>query len=411
MPTEILSYSGTDPKTSVRSEISPMTGNVGAVVIGGDYQGLGIVRSLGRHGIPICVIDDEHSIARFSHYVQHFVPVPSLRREEEIVAALRQAGDQLGLDGWVVYPTRDEMVAALSRHRDELSLRFRIATASWDAVQWAWDKRNTYRRAAELGIPTPRTWYPETDGDLAAIDAEFPLVLKPAIKEHFFYKTRSKAWQAKNRDELVRKFRTASGLAPGEIMVQEFIPGEGVQQLGYCTFFKERRAIGSMVAQRTRQHPRQFGRASTFVESISFPELEQLSEHFLAAIGYYGLAEMEYKLDARDGRPKLLDFNARTWGYVTLGERAGVDFPYLLFADQTGQDAKPCQGQSGRKWMRLVTDVPAALIEIARGDLGLRPYLRSLTSSDSYAVISRDDLLPSLMELAMLPYLMYKRGF
>ena len=38
----------------------------GAVVIGGDYQGLGIVRSLGRQGIPICILDDEHSISRYS---------------------------------------------------------------------------------------------------------------------------------------------------------------------------------------------------------------------------------------------------------------------------------------------------------------------------------------------------------
>ena len=34
---------------------------------------------------------------------------------------------------------------------------------------------------------------------------------------------------------------------------------------------------------------------------------------------------------------KLLDVNARTWGYHSLGQRAGVDFPYLLYADQIGR--------------------------------------------------------------------------
>ena len=38
---------------------------VGALVIGGDYQGLGIARSLGRRNIPVCVIDDEISIGDF----------------------------------------------------------------------------------------------------------------------------------------------------------------------------------------------------------------------------------------------------------------------------------------------------------------------------------------------------------
>ena len=35
-------------------------GTVGAVVVGGDYQGLGIVRSLGRQGRPlVCVVDGQ----------------------------------------------------------------------------------------------------------------------------------------------------------------------------------------------------------------------------------------------------------------------------------------------------------------------------------------------------------------
>jgi len=51
---------------------------IGVVVIGGDYQGLGIVRSLGRHGIPVRVIDDERSIACYSRYTTVAQRVPSL---------------------------------------------------------------------------------------------------------------------------------------------------------------------------------------------------------------------------------------------------------------------------------------------------------------------------------------------
>ena len=56
-----------------------MNQTVGAVVIGGDYQGLGIVRSLGRRGVPVCVVDDEHSISRFSKYSKWFENAPDLR--------------------------------------------------------------------------------------------------------------------------------------------------------------------------------------------------------------------------------------------------------------------------------------------------------------------------------------------
>jgi len=96
-------------------EVLSGNGKVGAVVVGGDYQGLGIVRSLGRRGIPVCVVDDEHSISRFSKYSTKFVKLADLKDEAATVAALLDIGNRLSLHGWILYPTRDELVAAFSR--------------------------------------------------------------------------------------------------------------------------------------------------------------------------------------------------------------------------------------------------------------------------------------------------------
>src|SRR5262249_37495864 len=156
-------------------------------IIGGDFQGLGIARSLGRRGIPICIVDSEHSIARFSHYVTHNVRVANLLDEEQTVQSVLDVGARLGLDGWVLFPTRDETVAAFSRYRAALAQQFRVPTPEWSAVSSAWDKRNTYQLAARLGIPIPRTWYPQTAADLDSVDGEPPFAIKPAIKEHFIY--------------------------------------------------------------------------------------------------------------------------------------------------------------------------------------------------------------------------------
>ncbi|MGA2950572.1 MAG: hypothetical protein ABSD86_24800, partial [Candidatus Sulfotelmatobacter sp.] len=131
--------------------------SVGALVIGGDYQGLGIVRSLGRQGIPVCVVDDELSISRYSRYCKKFVKLSDLRHERVVVDSLLEIGKRLRLQGWVLYPTREELVAALSRNRAELSEVFRVPATDWDSIKWAWDKRNTYRLARELDIPTPIT--------------------------------------------------------------------------------------------------------------------------------------------------------------------------------------------------------------------------------------------------------------
>jgi predicted ATP-grasp superfamily ATP-dependent carboligase len=384
----------------------------GAVVLGGDYQGLGIVRSLGRQNVPVCVIDDERSIARFSRYVTKVAVVDSLREEEQIVGSLLEIGRRFDLEGWVLYPTRDEIVAAFARQQSVLAKHFRVPTPGWETTKWVWDKRNTYALADKLGIPTPGTWYPRAVEDLEQIQTASPWVIKPAIKEHFFYATKSKAWRANNRNELGEFFRRASVNMPiGEVMIQDLIPGGGSQQFAYCAFFKEGRALASMVVRRCRQHPLEFGRASTFVETIELPLLEELSERFLRAIDYYGLVEMEYKLDPRDGRYKLLDVNGRTWGYHTVGSRAGVDFPYLLYADQMGQSVQHCRGLVGVKWIRLVTDLPTGILEIARGDRGVLNYIKSLASVNVEAVFSRKDPLPGLMELILLPYLWVRRGF
>ena len=71
------------------------------------------------------------------------------------------------------------------------------------------------------------------------------------------------------------------------------------------------------------------------------------SQRFLKAVDYHGLAELECKRDPRDGPAKLLDVNARTWGYHSIGTAAGVDFPYLLYRDQLGSGST-LPGTSGR---------------------------------------------------------------
>jgi D-aspartate ligase len=147
------------------------------------------------------------------------------------------------------------------------------------------------------------------------------------------------------------------------------------------------------------------------VESIELPIIEPFAERFLRAIDYYGLVEIEFKLDARDGRYKLLDVNARTWGFHILGRAAGVDFPYLLYADQVGEPIDRCRGKAGIGWLRLLTDVPTAISEIVHRPPQLAAYVESLRRTRVESVFCREDPLPSLAELVLLPYLVSKKYF
>lgn len=391
--------------------LDPGPFGAGAVVVGGDYVGLGIVRSLGWHGVPVLVVDDEWSIAGTSRFSNRAVHVPNLRDEEATLDALRGLRRRYGLSGWVLYPTRDETVGVLARNREELARHFRVATAPWASIRHAWDKRETYRLAQELDIPIPRTWFPRTEEDLDEIAMRGSVIVKPAVKEHFFYVTKVKAWRADTPDALRRHFRRAAQIVPdGEVIVQELIPGGGREQYSYCAFFAGGEPVASMTVRRHRQHPSDFGRASTFVETVRNVPVEPPSVRFLRAIGYYGLVELEYKQDPRDGVCKLLDVNARTWGYHTLGRTAGVDFPFLLFQDQVGTQVDRIRARDGIRWIRLTTDLPNALRDMRAGRLAAGTYLSTLRGIDTEAVFSWRDPLPGLCEIALLPYLAVKRG-
>lgn len=386
----------------------------GAVVIGGDYQSLAIARSLGRRGVPVYVVDSELSIAPLSRYTTAAIRVRDLRDDRRTVDALLGLGRRHNLDGWVLFPTREETVAACSRHRDELRTRFRVPTPPWHVVQWAWDKRRMQEAAERADVPTARTWWPSDRAELdgVAAQADLPVLVKPAIKENFVYATGVKAWRADTREELAARFAEATAIAgAGEILVQEMLPGDGRHRLAFCAMIKDGDALGALVARRTRQYPVDFGRHSTYVETVDVPRVEDLAMRFLRAIGFYGLVEAEFMLDDRDGKLKLLDVNARTWGYHSIGPRAGVDFPWMLYADQVGLPVQPARGRSGVRWVRLLTDTPTAAREVFHGRLGAREYLRSLRGLHGEAAFARDDPLPALAELAILPYLAVTRGY
>jgi len=73
----------------------------------------------------------------------------------------------------VLFPTSDETAALLSKFHTALSRRFRVSTPTWDVLRWAYDKRLTYRLAAEQRVEYPSTIYPATEADLMAVAVFF----------------------------------------------------------------------------------------------------------------------------------------------------------------------------------------------------------------------------------------------
>ena len=382
-----------------------MTEATGALVIGGNLNGLSIARSLGRHGIPVWVTTPANiRLASCSRYTQR--TLPWLTGDGQAQAAyLLELAERYQLDGWVLFPTSDESAALLSKFHSVLSRRFRVSTPAWDVLRWAYDKRLTYQLAAEQEVDFPLTFYPGQEVSVNVDALNFPVILKPATHEIMNRFTADKAWPAANREELFARYYEAVELLPPDlIVVQELIPGGGESQFSYAALCCDGEPIASLTARRTRQFPIDFGYSSSFVETLDLPEIVGPSRRLLAAIRYTGLVEVEYKFDARNGRYKLLDINPRLWTWATLGTRAGVDFPYLLWQMMKGKPVQRQTGRMGVRWVRMSTDVPSAIQEILRGRLSVRAYLSSLHRPIEFAVMTLDDPLPGLSDLPLFLY-------
>jgi predicted ATP-grasp superfamily ATP-dependent carboligase len=339
--------------------------------------------------------------------------LPWPNADVEVQAAyLLEVAERYQLDRWVLLPTSDESAALLAKFHALLSRRFRVSTPVWDVLRWAYDKRLTYKLAAEQQVDYPHTIYPVSEADLEGASGVLPAILKPATHATTNRFTADKAWPVANREELLARYRQARELIPPDlILVQERIPGGGESQFSYAALCCDGQPIASLTARRTRQYPIDFGYSSSFVETLDVPEIVAPSRRLLAAIRYTGLVEVEYKFDARSGHYKLLDINPRLWTWATLGARAGIDFPYLLWQMLTGIPVPEQTGRRGVRWVRMITDIPAAFHEMLRGRLDPRAYLRSLRSPLEFSVMAPDDPLPALMELPLFAYKHLYNGY
>jgi predicted ATP-grasp superfamily ATP-dependent carboligase len=382
---------------------------VGALVVGGDYRGLGIVRSLGRRGIEVWVAQCGGVLAGCSRYARGRLPWPEGAEFDQTDFLLGLARAR-GWDGWVLFPTAEETAWLVARSHRALGARYRLTTSPWEEYRCAADKRVAYERARAQGIDTPRTWHPANIEEVARLAVDVPVIVKPALRITRNALTDAKAWRADSRDALIARYAQACALLPAPwVMIQEVIPGGGNHQLAFAATCRDGEVLGWVAARRARQFPTDFGRFSTFVETIEHPELADAGHRLVADLRLTGLIEIEFKEDPRDGRLKLLDVNARAWGWHGIGRAAGVDFTHLAWRAAQGDRIHPVQGRAGVRWVWLTTDLPVSARELLAGRLRLGAYLRSLRPPIEGAIAASDDPLPVVLDAPLLAMRMLRR--
>lgn len=376
----------------------------GVIVLGGHVQGLGIIRIFGENGIPCILLDDTSiNIARHSRYCLRFFKYP----DEDLLNFLLDFSKKQQYRDWLLIPTNDYQVEILSKNKEVLGEYYKVSVADWNIVEKCHNKRLTYRLASDCKIDIPATFMPNSIKEIEDIEIIYPCIIKPAVMYKFYRIFKKKVLKCHNKSELINNYKKAIEIIPSnEIIIQEIIPGDSENQYSACFLYNGDESLVSLVARRKRQHPIDFGNATTFAETVYNDIIIEQAKKILNKVGYKGLCEVEFKHDSRDGKYKFLEINPRTWKWHYIAKASKSPFlmglyNYIYWEKKMNKNNWPLVC-----WQHVLTDFAVKLQLLGKKN---KKIVKNSRKPNIYAVFSFEDIKPYIFELVYLPILLIKR--
>ncbi|WP_410767570.1 ATP-grasp domain-containing protein [Haloferax sp. DFSO60] len=357
-------------------------------------QGLVTLRNLGQHGIEITAgSTTDLNPGAYSKYATRSLCYPSPLTDEVGFADAIEA-ELRAREYDMVVGLGNATIPALTKHRERFEQYTAIPYPPHDRLMIGFDKWDSYQAACDAGIPVPKSVLPD-DIDFEAVESEigYPVVLKPrqSHSRHGFVVCHSQA-------ELETAYRNRNREL-GSYLIQEYIPSDG--EMGVYTLYDwSSNLVGLTVQRRLRTNPPEGG-ISTLRETIDHPVAVQYADKLLRSIDWTCAAMVEYRIDSRDGVPKMLEINPRFWGSMALSVFAGVEFPYLLYQlVTTGTCESQCSYNVGVQAQHFPGEIGQLL---GRPDklTAARELFKRPSVPRTYDVLGRDDPAASIAYLAL----------
>ncbi|MEV0121191.1 ATP-grasp domain-containing protein [Streptomyces sp. NPDC050703] len=293
---------------------------------------LGAVRSLGRAGVEVHLVADDHeSPVRHSRHLHRMHPPPAPGAPPaEVARALRRVARHLTGPA-VLIPMDDAGALAVSALHAELSAFYLLPRPSGTTAEHVADKATLAQVCARAGVAHPHTLAPGSAAEAARAVRAIGL---PAVAKW------SRPWllprgAGLRSTTVIGSAREAVALferrgeAGSALLLQAFVPGAG--HAGDGDWFVQGCAggdgavRGGGTGRKHRSWPRSAGLTVTG-EWTANHDLWSATVRLVSALDYRGIFDLDFRRDARTGDFHLIDFNPRP----------GAQF--RLFADGTGTD-------------------------------------------------------------------------
>ena len=374
------------------------------LILGGNINGLGIVRSFQKTDIPVFVLIQQKDFISHSRFCKTVMcPDP---KSEDFVGFLYQYCKGM-TNKPVVFATADVFLIPLIRNKKRLEEVAYIPTCDQDLFDKLIEKKYLYQFAEQVGVACPKTKILLAEEiDMAITEGMlYPLIVKPSVNITFQKTFGQKALlmdAPEDMQQFIAVVRSKKYMGP--LIIQEFIPGD-MTTLHTITSYADKNSEirGYSIGHKIRQYPAKTGTITAGLVEHVGPILE-MSRRFVKSVGFYGISNIEYKYDERDGLYKLMEINPRTglWNLSVL--ESGVNLPLMAYRDILGESIADESNEDGKLvWAITLFDMLVSLKGYrsngeAEYSLSYKEWRKSLKGFRKVdAIFKWSDPMPSLV--------------
>lgn len=371
--------------------------------------GINLVRALGLAGIPVIVASSQPEEPAFdSRYCTAGFALPCLDPPEPAVEALVALGARLEREFGRRLPLfcgGDSTLALVNAARERLERHYLLLLNAPEVSDALITKERFQAFAHARGLPVPRAYAWDGEGEASLRSAPGPVLVKPS--EKYDWHRSNLCAQLFGGDGKARIFASGAEAAADpvvagfrdELVFQEFVPGGHEDQWSFHGFADAQgRVLASFAGRKLRTYPAVTGE-SAFIELARDAALEAVGLEVARRCPLRGFFKMDFKRDAATGRWYLLEINARCSLWHYLGAANGVNLMRVAYEYLT-EGRRPAELPRHRtryRWLLLGLDYKAYRELAARGELSGARWLASiLFSRNVYGLFAWNDAAPWL---------------
>jgi D-aspartate ligase len=279
------------------------------------------------------VSSDPDARVRWSRYCASFT-VAAAGDDAARFAALERVIERTHAD--VVLPVCETGVRLLQARGDEL--RDRVALAPHEGTLEIGDKWRLAEMLRDAGLPHPATHLCTADHAWRRDLGTFPVLIKPRQMSGGFG-----IREFADPDSL-GEFLAAHPELDGRCVVQAKIPG---RDMGSSVLCRDGVVLAQTVQRPVRGAAHGF-RTATEIEMVDHPDAARLVRRLFETLGWSGVANVDLRVDERDGSLSILEVNTRYWSSLLASHAAGVNFPQLACLAALGERFAPPRQRAQR---------------------------------------------------------------